>query len=156
MAMLSHTSTESRMAGTRTNLWKGAGVTAFAALLFPRINAVIYDNEKIWHLDSEAAMLAPLVVVLSLALFAAVGPVAWRGGDNRPAVVSLVTGALSIVGIVAFWISAPIMFGGLAVTLGIEGVQRAPESQRRRLAVAGIVLGVVGALAGAGLWLAGI
>lgn len=138
-----------------TPLWKGAGLTAFAALLFPRVNAVIYDDERIWHLDSEARVLAPLVVLLSLAIFAAIGTAAWRGPRSRAALVAMVTGVVGVLGILAFWISAPIMFGGLAVTLGVEGLRRSADAGRRRHAVAGIVLGLFAMLAGAVLWLAG-
>jgi hypothetical protein len=140
---------------SRTLLWKGAGLTAFAAVLFPRINAVIYDDERIWQLDREAAVLAPLVVLIALLVFAAVGVPAWRGAGNRPALVALVTGVLAVVGVLAYWMSAPIIFGGLAVTLGIEGVRRAAEG-RHGLAVAGIVLGSAGVVLGAALWFANV
>lgn len=153
MATMSHTRTASP--ATRANLWKGAGLTAFAAVLFPRVNAVIYDHERIWQLDREAAVLAPLVVVVCLALFAAIGTAAWRGTGNRPALVSLVCGVVAILGVLAFFVSAPIMFGGLAITLGVEGLRRAPDRGRRGLAIAGTTLGVLGALAGATLWLVG-
>src|SRR5262245_11346089 len=66
-----------------TSLWKGAALTAAAAVLFPRVNAVIYDDQKIWQLDPEAAVLIPVVVIVTLAVFAVVGRVALRGTDNR-------------------------------------------------------------------------
>jgi hypothetical protein len=136
---------------TRSHLWTGAVVTAAAALFFPRMNAVIHDGEKIWQLDPEARVLAPLVVAVALLAFATVGLWAWRGERNRPARVGLVMGVLAVVGVLAYWMSIPIVFGGLAVTLGLEGLRRDEgRSGQARVAVA---LGTVAALGGAALWL---
>jgi hypothetical protein len=140
---------------SRSLLWRGAGLTAFAALLFPRLNAVMYDDERIWQLDREAMVLAPLVVLVALGVFAAVGIPAWRGAHNRPARAAVVCGVLGVVGVLAYWISAPIILGGLAVTLGVEGRRRAAEG-RRGEAVAGIVLGAIGVVLGAVLWFANV
>jgi hypothetical protein len=148
ISTLSHTT-------TRSHLRTGAGITAAAALFFPRVNAVIYDDEKIWQLDPEARVLAPLVVIVALGIFAAVGPWAWRGGANRPARAGLVVGVLALVGVLAYWISLPIMLGGLAVTLGVEGLRRGDEGHRGR-AQAAVALGAVAALGGALFWLLGV
>ena len=51
-----------------TFLWQGALTTAVLAGLAPRVNAVIYDHERIWHLDPEARVLLPLVVALPFVL----------------------------------------------------------------------------------------
>lgn len=148
------TSTVSRpTSGSTTRLVQGAVATAVGAVLLPRVNAVIYDHERIWHLDHEAAVLVPVVVLVTLALFAVVGPLSLRGSGNRPAATSLAVGVVSVVGVLGFWISAPIILGGLAVTLGLEGRQR---DGRHRAATAGIVLGTLGMLAGATMWLAGV
>lgn len=138
-----------------TNLWKGAGLTAAAAILFPRLNAVMYEHERIWQFDGEDRVLAPLVVVVSLALFAVVGSIAWRGTRNRPALVGLVIAILAVLGVVAYWISAPIILGGLAVTLGMEGRRRAGRG-RARMATVAIALGGLATAAGAILWLANV
>lgn len=136
---------------TPSLFWKGAAVTAAAALLFPRINAVMYDHEKIWHLDKEAAFLAPIVVVLSLTVFVAIGLPLLRTG--RAATGSLIVGAVAVLsGVVAYWISAPIMLGGLAVTLGLSALEQ-PQRGGRGFARAGVVLGAVGVVGGAVLWL---
>jgi hypothetical protein len=140
-------------AETMTHLWKGAGLTAAAAILFPRLNAVMYEHEKIWQFDGEDRVLAPLVVVVALALFALVGSIAWRGTRNRPALVGLVFAILAILGVVAYWISAPIMLGGLAVTLGVEGRRR---GGRAWMATVAIALGGLATAAGATLWLTNI
>src|SRR5690349_21429076 len=108
--------------------WKAAGVTAFAALLFPRLNAVMYDHEKIWQLDAEARIMAPLVVVV----------------------------ALAVVGVLAYWVSAPIILGGLAVSLGYQGVRRGAGAPGRRRATTGLALGALAAVAGAALWLTNV
>ena len=89
-------------------------------------------------------------------VFAAVGYPAWGGERNRPALVGLVCGILAILGVVAFWLSVPIIFGGLAVTLGVEGMRRAPYLHRGRLASAAVVLGSLSVVAGGALWLAGV
>jgi len=139
-------------AETMTHLWKGAGLTAAAAILFPRLNAVMYEHEKIWQFDGEDRVLAPLVVAVALALFAVVGSIAWRGTRNRPALAGLVFAILAVLGVVAYWISAPIMLGGLAVTLGVEGRRRA-ERGRARIATVAIAIGGLATAAGATLWL---
>jgi hypothetical protein len=147
MTTLEHTRTQS----TTTRLWTGAAAAAFAALLFPRVNAVIYDHEKIWQLDSEAKVLAPLVVVVTFLLFAAIGLPLWRTG--RLASASVVIGVVGLLGVVAYWMSVPIALGGLAVTLGTEALHRDDAGLRRGRAQAGVALGAVAMLAGAVLWL---
>jgi hypothetical protein len=142
--------TSTRTANT-SELWKGAGITAVAALLFPRVNAVIYDHEKIWQLDSEAKVLAPLVVVVTLALFAGVGLPLWH--NTRQARGSLVIGILAAITVVAYWSSLPIALGGLAMTLGLEGLRR---DNRPSYCWVGIILGAIGVVAGATLWLANV
>ena len=132
-------------------LWKGAGLTALAALLFPRVNAVIYDHEKIWQLDDEAKVMAPLVVVVTLVLFAAIGLPLWR--SSRIATASVVVGVLGLLGVVAYWMSVPIALGGLAVTLGTEALRRDDAGLQRGRARAGVALGAVAMLGGAVLWL---
>ena len=143
------------VAATRP-LWTGAGVTAFAAVLCPRLNAVMHQDQQIWELDREAAVLIPVIVLLTLCLFGLVGLWAWNAPRNRPAVASVVCGVLAIVGIVGFWLSAPIILGGLALTLGVEGLRRAGVQGRRGLAITGTALGTVGALAGAAIWIANV
>ncbi len=142
---------------TRTHarpvFWKGAALTTVAAVLFPRLNAVIYDHERIWHLDREAAVLAPLVVLVSLVVFTAVGLPLHR--SRRAATGGLVVGVLAVLGFVAYWISAPVVLGGLAVTLGLSSLEQ-PEPHRRGFARAAIALGTVAALAGAAVWLIGV
>lgn len=137
-------------------LWVGAVITAVAAGLFPRLNAVIHEDVPIWHLDPEARILLPLVVALPLAMFAFLGRWAWRGrsdGRNRPATVGLVCGVVGVVGFVAFYLSLPIAFGGLALTLGLEGKRRASVQGRTRHAITAIVLGTAAAVGGASVWL---
>jgi hypothetical protein len=54
--------------------------------------------------------------------------------------------------VVAFWLSAPIIFGGLAVTLGVEGRRRARTEGRPTHALAAIALGAVALVVGASIW----
>jgi hypothetical protein len=138
-----------------TPLWQGALVTGVLAGLAPRVNAVIYDHEHIWHLDPEARVLLPIVVALPFVLAATVGLWAWHGTRNRPAVAGLVLSIVAVVGVLAFFVSAPIVFGGIAATLGLEGRRRADEG-RARMATVAVVVGFLSCLGGAILWLAGI
>ena len=136
-----------------TRLWQGALATALLTGLAPRVNAVLYDHERIWHLDSEARVLFPVVVALPLLLAATVGVWAWRGPDRRVTRTALVLGILSMLGIMVFFVSAPILFGGLAATLGLEGRRRGTAG---RMATAAVVLGVLGCAIGTAFWLVGI
>jgi len=135
--------------------WRAAAATAFAAVLFGRLNAVLYDNERIYQLDREAAVLIPIVVVAALALFAVVSTRALRASakTNRPARAALVCGILATLGLVTFWLSLPIILGGLALTLGSEGLKRSRAEGGRGRALAAVALGALAAAANVVLWL---
>ncbi len=83
----------------------------------------------------------------------------WLGGHarKRGSVACSTPGIaiLAVLGVVAYWISAPIMLGGLAVTLGVEGRRRAGRG-RARMATVAIALGGLATAAGAILWLANV
>jgi hypothetical protein len=139
----------------KTMLWRGAAATALAAVFFPHLEAVKNKNQPLWELwphDREGLLLVPLVIVLTIALFALLGAWAWNGARNRPAKVGLFCGILGFVGVLAFFLSAPIIFGGLAFTLGLEGRRRAKTEGRGTQARAAIALGAVAFLVGAGIW----
>jgi hypothetical protein len=141
----------------KTILWGAAAATAFAAVFFPHLEAVKNEDRPLWELwphDREGWLLVPLVILLTLALFAVLGRYAWNdtGARNRPAKVGLVCGILGLVGVLAFWLSAPIIFGGLALTLGVEGRRRAGTEGRRTQALAAIALGTVALVVGASIW----
>jgi hypothetical protein len=57
-----------------------------------------------------------------------------------------------VVGVVAFWLSAPIVLGGLAVTLGLQGRRLAQTEGRQREAVAAVVVGACAVAVGAVIW----
>lgn len=64
----------------RTLLWAGAALTAVASIFFPRIEGIRSTNESWWSLltflvpqDREGLLLVPLVVLLTIALFALLG-----------------------------------------------------------------------------------
>jgi hypothetical protein len=148
------------MRGDKKLLWVGAGITAAAAIFFPRIQGIRERGDSWWRLltflvpqDTEGLILVPLVVLLTLALFALLGRWAWNDAEarNRPAKVGFICGLLGLVGVLAFFLSAPIILGGLAVTLGLEG-RRAKTEGRGGLATAAIVLGAVAFAIGAGIW----
>jgi hypothetical protein len=148
---------ETRVRPQKTSLWAGAAVTALAAVFFPQLEAVKNEDQPLWELwphDREGMILVPLVIVVTLALFALLGGWAWRAGStsNRPARVGLVCGILGPVGVLAFFLSAPIILGGLAVTLGVEGRRRAGAEGKGTQALAAIVLGAIAFVIGAGIW----
>ena len=139
----------------RATLWRGAALTAVAAILFPRLNAVLHEGQAIYQLDTEAAIGIPAILAATAILFATLGRWAWRadGGVNRPAKVGAVCGVLGVVSVIVFFVSAPIVLGGFAVTLGLEGARRAAVAGRRRHAVAAVALGSLALLVGAVIWL---
>jgi len=142
---------------SRTILWVGAAATALAAVFFPHLEAVKNEDRPIWEFwphDREGMILVPLIIVLTVALFALLGGWAWsaRTGSNRPARVGLVCAILRLVGVLAFWLSAPIILGGLGLTLGLEGQRRAGTEGRGLQALAAIVVGAVAFVVGAGIW----
>lgn len=154
--MTSQTSTLTAPLGVAARVpWRAAAATAFAAVLFGRLNAVLYDNERIYELDPEAAVLIPIVFVFALALFAVVSGRALRasGKTNRPARAALVCGMLAPFGIVVFWLSIPIILGGLALTLGAEGLKRSHAEGGRQRALAAMALAALAVAVNAVLWL---
>jgi hypothetical protein len=147
--------------GKTTLLWAGAIVTALAAVFFPRIQGIRDRDESWWSLlwfvvpqDLEGVILAPIVILLTIGLFALVGRWAWTdtGARNRPAKVGLVSSLLGIVAVVAFFLSGPIVLGGLGTTLGLEGRRRAGAEGRAGLATAAIIVGVIAFGIGASVW----
>jgi hypothetical protein len=145
----------------KTILWYGAAATAAAAIFFPKIEAIRNDDASLWQLavffapgDREGLVLVPLVILLTIALFALVGGWAWndRAARNRPARVGLVCGILGLVGVLAFFLSAPIIFGGLALTLGFEGRRRARTEGKGAEALAAITVGALAFVVGAAIW----
>ena len=142
---------------SRSILWGGAAATAFAAVFFPHLEAVKNEGRPIWEFwphDREGMILVPLIIVLTVGLFVLLGGWAWsaRAASNRPAKVGLVCAVLGLVGVLAFWLSAPIILGGLGLTLGLEGRRRAGTEGRGKQALAAIVVGAVAFVVGAGIW----
>jgi hypothetical protein len=147
-----------------TLLWVGAVITALAAIFFPRIQSIRERDGSWWNLawfvvpqDLEGVILVPVVILLTLGLFALVGRWAWKDTDgrNRPATFGFVGSLFGFAGVVAFFLSAPIVLGGLGTTLGLEGRRRARTEGRGPLATAAIVIGILAVAFGAGIWVFG-
>jgi hypothetical protein len=141
----------------KTMLWAWAAVTAVAAIFFPHLEAVKNEDRPIWEFwphDREGMVLVPLIIVVTIALFAVLGGWSWstKNTGNRPARVGLVCGILGLVGVLAFWLSAPIILGGLGLSLGLEGRRRAGTEGRGKQALAAIVVGALAFVVGAGIW----
>ena len=75
--------------------------------------------------------------------------------SGRPARVGLVCSILGLVGILLFWVSAPIILGGLGATLGYEARKRAAVAGHGRMAFSAMVIGGVAAVIGVVIWLLG-
>jgi hypothetical protein len=142
-------------------LWAGAAITASAAVFFPRVQGIRDTGDSWWRLatffvpqDREGLLLIPLVILLTIALFAFVGRWAWEDGSarNRPAKAGFVCALLGFVGMLAFFVSAPIIFGGLGATLGAEGRRRRVNEGRGALATAAIAVGAAAFAVGAAIW----
>jgi hypothetical protein len=147
-----------------TLLWAGGIVTASAAIFFPRIQGIRDRDESWWRLlwffvpqDLEGVILVPIVILLTVALFALVGRWSWRdtGARNRPAKAGLVSSLLGIAAVVVFFLSGPIILGGLGTTLGLEGRQRARAEGRAAAAAAAIAVGIIAFAIGASIWIFG-
>jgi hypothetical protein len=54
--------------------------------------------------------------------------------------------------VLVFYLSAPILLGGLGTTLGIEGRRRAPAEGRGALALLAVLVGLVALAIGASFW----
>ena len=152
---------EARLRTTKALLWAGAAVTASAAIFFPRVQGIRDKGDSWWRLatflvpqDREGLLLVPLVILLTIALFAFVGRWAWRDTSrrNRPAKAGFVCALLGLVGVLAFFVSAPIVLGGLGATLGAEGRRRRHTEGRGALAAAAIAVGAVAFAVGAAIW----
>jgi hypothetical protein len=155
MKSVARTSRDTRL------LWTGAAVTALAAIFFPRIQGIRDRDESWWRLlwfvvpqDLEGVFLVPIVILLTLGLFALVGRWAWRdaSGRNRPAKAGLACSLLGLVGVLLFFLSAPIVLGGLGTTLGLEGRRRAASEGREMVATAAVTVGVLAFAVGASIW----
>jgi len=145
----------------RELLWWGAAATAATALFFPKIEGIRNHGRSPWQLliffvplDVEGLILIPIIVAATFGLFWLIGGWAWRdaGGRNRPARVGWVCGALGLVGIVAFWLSAPIILGGLGITLGLYARRLVEFEGRNGEAIAAIIVGACAVLVGALMW----
>jgi hypothetical protein len=148
---------------SRRSLLLFATSTSAAALFFPKIEGIRNHGRSPWQLlyffvpldlNLESLVLAPLIIAVTFALFWFVGGWALRDAHarNRPARVGLTCGILGIVGIVAFWLSVPIILGGLAIMLGLQGRHLGAREGRSGEAVAGIVTGTCAVVIGAVMW----
>jgi hypothetical protein len=78
-----------------------------------------------------------------------------RPDSGRPARVGLVCSILGLVGILAFFVSAPIILGGLGATLGYGARRRSAVAGHGRMALAAMVIGTIATGTGMGIWLVG-
>jgi hypothetical protein len=149
------------VAAQRSTLLLSATATAAAALLFPKVEGIRNHGRSAWQLliffvplDVEGLILIPLIVAVTFALFWFAGGWALRDADgrNRPARVGLVCGILGLVGVIAFWLSVPIILGGLAIMLGLQARRLAPTEGRSSEAVAAVVTGAGAVAVGAIMW----
>lgn len=145
----------------RSTLFLFATITAAAALFFPKIEGIRNHGRSPWQLlyffvplDLEGLILGPLLIAITFVLFWLVGGWALTnaGGHNRPARVGLVCGILGLAAVVAFWLSMPIILGGLAITLGIQARHLQATEGRRGEALAALITGAGAIAVGAIMW----
>ena len=152
---------QSRINAPYMSIWAWATITAAAALFFPKIEGIRNHGHSAWGLlyffiplDLEGAIIIPPLIAITFVLFRYLGGWALRDANrrNRSARTGMVTGLLGIAGIVAFWISAPIVLGGLATMLGLAGRRLAATEGRGVEASLALTLGIAAATAGAIMW----
>jgi hypothetical protein len=142
-------------------LWLWASATAAAALFFPKIEGIRNHGRSPWQLlyffvplDLEGLILGPLLIVITFALFWLIGGWALRNANqhNRPARVGLACGITGIAGIILFWLSIPIILGGLAITLGLQARHLQAIEGRGGEAIAALITGTAAIAVGAIMW----
>jgi hypothetical protein len=150
-----HRPTSGRAA--RTRLWWAGLLTLVAAAGLPRLNDYISPSENGGRLDREELIFLIVIAVVTVLLFGVLARWAVQAppDSGRPARVGLVCSVLGLVGILAFYLSAPIILGGLGATLGYEARKRRALAGHGRMAVAALVIGGVAALIGIVVWLVG-
>ncbi len=91
------------------------------------------------------------MVAITIALFWLIGGWAVRDANerNRPARVGLVCG---ILGVVLFWLSIPIILGGLAILLGLQARHLHATEGRGSEAIAALITGTAAITVGAIMW----
>jgi len=141
----------------RMRIWWAGLLTLAAAVGFPRLNDYISQGENAGRLDREEAVGLLVIAAVTVVLFGVLARWAVQAAPDsgRPATVGLACSILGLVGILAFYVSAPIILGGLGATLGYEARQRAPIVGHGRTALAALVIGGIAALIGIVVWLVG-
>jgi hypothetical protein len=142
---------------TMTRLWWAGLLTLVAAVGFPRLNDYLSSSQNGGRLDREEVVLLIAVAAVTILLFGLLGRWAVRApaGSGRPATVGLICSVLGLVGILAFFVSAPIILGGLGATLGYEARKRTAVAGHGRMALAALVIGGTAAVIGIVIWLLG-
>jgi hypothetical protein len=142
---------------TTTRLWWAGLLTLVAAVGFPRLNDYFSSSENGGRLDREEVVGLLVVAAVTIALFGLLARWAVHAPavSGRPAKVGLVCSILGLVGILAFFVSAPIVLGGLGATLGYEARKRAAVAGHGRMALAAMVIGGTAAVIGIVIWLLG-
>ena len=140
-----------------TRLWWAGLLTLVAAIGFPRLNDYLSNTENGGRLDREEVVFLIVIAAVTLLLFGLLARWAVHAptGSGRPAKVGLVCSVLGLVGILAFFVSAPIILGGLGATLGYEARKRTAVAGHGRMALAAMVIGGTAALIGIIIWLLG-
>jgi hypothetical protein len=140
-----------------TRLWWAGLLTLVAAIGFPRLNDYLSSSENGGRLDREEVVFLIVIAAVTLLLFGVLARWAVHApaDSGRPARVGLICSILGLVGILAFFVSAPIILGGLGAALGYEARRRSAVAGHGRIALAALVIGGMAAVTGMAIWLLG-
>ncbi|MGH7433284.1 MAG: hypothetical protein ACREJL_05980 [Candidatus Methylomirabilales bacterium] len=120
------------------------GGLAVAAILVIVYGVAIATDEN----PGELAVVGAVALgVLAVYWWLAVLRPSARAEGNTPAIVSLVSGILAGATMILWWMGLPVVLGGGAVVLGLEGRDRAANGAGRgALAIVGLALGGLASL----------
>lgn len=115
-------------------------------LVVGAVLVIVYAIAAATDENSGEIVVAGAVALAVLALYwwlAVVRPSA-RAEGNTPAAISLGSGILAGATMIVWWIGLPLLLGGGAVVLGLDGRERAARGAGRgTVATVGLVLGAL-------------
>lgn len=122
-------------------------------MALPQVGDIVKGEHAHW--EASRILYLILIGLVTIVLFATL--VRWGAkaspSSSLPAKVGLICSIVGVLGVVLFFLSTPIVLGGVGATLGLEGRHRSQTAGAGGLAIAAIIMGVVAFLAGIYIWL---